>query len=86
MRSLRMRLEEARKRLGLPWEVLERDYLLSWFLAGIGEVEILRDTLIFKGGRRSRNATSETIDFRRIWSSPARRVCPPAMRWNEPSV
>jgi hypothetical protein len=29
MKPLRLRLEEARKRLGLLWEVLERDYLLS---------------------------------------------------------
>jgi predicted nucleotidyltransferase component of viral defense system len=50
MRPLRVRLLEARQRLGLPWEVLERDYLLSWVLAGIGRVEPLRDTLVFKGG------------------------------------
>ncbi|MBI2371192.1 MAG: hypothetical protein HYV08_13340 [Deltaproteobacteria bacterium] len=30
MKPLRTRLQEARKRLGLPWELLERDYLLSW--------------------------------------------------------
>lgn len=35
MRPLRLRLEEARERLGIPWDVLERDYLLSWVLAGI---------------------------------------------------
>ena len=34
MKPLRTRLQEARKRLGIPWEVLERDYLLSWVLAG----------------------------------------------------
>lgn len=50
MKPLRTRLQEARKRLGLPWEVLERDYLLSWILAGIGQVASLRDTLVFKGG------------------------------------
>ena len=50
MRPLRTRLEEARKRLGTQWEVLERDYLLSWLLVGIGQVESLRDTFVFKGG------------------------------------
>ncbi len=50
MKPLRLRLEEARKRLGLPWEVLERDYLLSWILAGITQVEILQNSLVFKGG------------------------------------
>lgn len=50
MKPLRTRLEEARKRHGLPWEALERDYLLSWILASISKVEALRDTLVFKGG------------------------------------
>ena len=50
MRPLRTRFQEARKRLGLPWEALERDYLLSWVLAGIGQIDSLRDTLVFKGG------------------------------------
>ena len=50
MKPLRTRLQEARKRLGVPWEVLERDYLLSWILAGIENVDELRDTLVFKGG------------------------------------
>lgn len=50
MKPLRNRLQEARWLLGLPWEVLERDYLLSWILAGINQVDVLRDTLVFKGG------------------------------------
>lgn len=50
MKTLHTRLQEAKKNLKIPWEVLERDYLLSWVLAGIAQVDILRDTLIFKGG------------------------------------
>ena len=50
MRPLRTRLQEARRRLGIPWEVLERDYLLSWILAGVSQVPVLGDTLVFKGG------------------------------------
>ena len=50
MRPLRTRLQEARQRLGIPWEILERDYLLSWILAGIGQVPELCDTLVCKGG------------------------------------
>ncbi len=50
MKPLRIRLQEERKRLGLPWEVIERDYLLSWILAGISRVDSLRETLVFKGG------------------------------------
>ncbi len=69
MRPLRTRLQEARKRLGLPWDVLERDYLLSWVLAGIGRVESLRDTLVFKGGTALKKCYfgdyrfSEDLDF-----------------------
>ncbi len=58
-----------RKRLGTPWEVLERDYLLSWLLAGIGRTPELRDTLVFKGGTALRKCYfgdyrfSEDLDF-----------------------
>ena len=57
MRPLRTRLQEARQRLGIPWEILERDYLLSWVLVGIGQVPVLRDTLVCTA-RRSKSATS----------------------------
>ena len=50
MRPLRTRIQEARGRLGVPWYVLEIDYLLSWVLAGIAQVPILREKLVFKGG------------------------------------
>ncbi|MDA2923291.1 nucleotidyl transferase AbiEii/AbiGii toxin family protein [Acidobacteria bacterium AH-259-L09] len=76
MRPLRTRLQEARKRLGVPWEVLERDYLLSWVLAGIGQVESLRDTLIFKGGTALKKCYfgdyrfSEDLDFSGIGEVP----------------
>lgn len=69
MRPLRTRLLEARERLGTPWEVLERDYLLSWLLAGIARKPALRDTLVFKGGTALRKCYfgeyrfSEDLDF-----------------------
>jgi len=69
MKPLRTRLEEARKRLGIPWEVLERDYLLSWILAAIGQVGSLRDVLVFKGGSALKKCWfgdyrfSEDLDF-----------------------
>ena len=50
VKPLRTRLLETRRRSGVPWDVLERDYLLSWILAGIDRVASLRDTLVFKGG------------------------------------
>jgi predicted nucleotidyltransferase component of viral defense system len=70
MKPLRTRLQEARRRLGLPWEALERDYLLSWILAGIGRVDSLRETLVFKGGTALKKCYfggdyrfSEDLDF-----------------------
>ncbi|MBI4735614.1 MAG: nucleotidyl transferase AbiEii/AbiGii toxin family protein [candidate division NC10 bacterium] len=76
MKPLRARFQEARKRLGLPWEVLERDYLLSWVLAGITRVDSLRDTLVFKGGTALRKCYfgdyrfSEDLDCTAVGSVP----------------
>jgi uncharacterized protein len=69
VRPLRTRLQEARNRLGIPWEILERDYLLLWILAGIGQVDSLRGTLAFKGGTTLKKCYfgdyrfSEDLDF-----------------------
>ena len=69
MRPLRTRLQEARYRLGIQWEVLERDYLLSWILAGVSQVPELGDTLVFKGGTALKKCYfgdyrfSEDLDF-----------------------
>ncbi len=76
MRPLRTRLQEARGRLGIPWEVLERDYLLSWVLAGISQVPVLQDTLVFKGGTALRKCYfgdyrfSEDLDFSALEGAP----------------
>jgi predicted nucleotidyltransferase component of viral defense system len=76
MKPLRNRLQEARKRLGIPWEILERDYVLSWLLAGISDVEALRDTLVFKGGTALKKCFfgdyrfSEDLDFSGIGDVP----------------
>jgi predicted nucleotidyltransferase component of viral defense system len=76
MRPLRTRLEEARTRLGVPWDVLERDYLLSWVLAGIGQVDALRETLVFKGGTALKKCYfgdyrfSEDLDFSGVGDVP----------------
>ena len=76
MRPLRTRLQEARQRLGIPWEILERDYLLSWVLAGIGQVPVLRDTLVCKGGTALKKCYfgdyrfSEDLDFSSLEGIP----------------
>ena len=86
MKPLRTRLEEARKRHGLPWEALERDYLLSWILASISKVEALRDTLVFKGGTALKKCYfgdyrfSEDLDFTAGGSAPTGAAMETAMR------
>jgi len=76
MKPLRLRLQAARKRLGVSWEVLERDYLLSWILAGLFEVETLRDKLLFKGGTALKKCFfgeyrfSEDLDFSGVEGVP----------------
>jgi predicted nucleotidyltransferase component of viral defense system len=86
MRPLRIRLEEARKRLGVPWEVLERDYLLSWILTGISHVDTLRDTLVFKGGTALKKCYfgdyrfSEDLDFSTVGNPPTGEAMEAAIR------
>jgi predicted nucleotidyltransferase component of viral defense system len=76
MKPLRNRLQEARKRLGIPWEVLERDYVLSWLLVGVSRVDALRDTLVFKGGTALKKCFfgdyrfSEDLDFSGMGNFP----------------
>ena len=86
MRPLRNRLQEARKRFGLPWQVLERDYLLSWVLAGIGQVDSLRGTLVFKGGTALKKCYfgdyrfSEDLDFSGLEGGPTGEAMERAVR------
>lgn len=86
MKPLRIRLEEARKRLGIPWEILERDYLLSWILAGVGQVDVLRETLVFKGGTALKKCYfgdyrfSEDLDFSGTSGAPTGEAMEAAVR------
>jgi predicted nucleotidyltransferase component of viral defense system len=86
MKPVRSRLQEARKRRGLPWEVLERDYLLSWILAGIGRVDSLRETLVFKGGTALKKCYfgdyrfSEDLDFSGLEGVPTGQAMESAVR------
>src|SRR3989338_5837573 len=100
MKPLRTRLQEARTRLGLPWEVLERDYLLSWVLAGVTQVEALHDALVFKGGTALKKCYfgdyrfSEDLDFTAVGSVPTgaamesamQEVCARAVKLLDPYV
>lgn len=86
MKPLRTRLQEARKRLELPWEVLERDYLISWVLAGISRVDSLRDTLVCKGGTALKKCYfdeyrfSEDLDFTAVDPVPTGMVMKTAIK------
>lgn len=79
MRPLRTRLEQARQRTGMSWDVLERDYVLSWILAGISRHEQLTQTLVFKGGTALKKCYfgdyrfSEDLDFSGLAGVPVGR-------------
>jgi predicted nucleotidyltransferase component of viral defense system len=86
MKPLRLRLEQARRRLGIPWEIIERDYLLSWILAGIGQTASLREALVFKGGTALKKCWfgeyrfSEDLDFSGTRDVPLGTAMADAMR------
>ncbi len=69
MKPIRKRIEEAREEAGLSWEIIEKDYILSWVLAGIAANVKLQNTLIFKGGTALKKCYfgnyrfSEDLDF-----------------------
>jgi len=76
MKPLRLRLQQARDKHGVPWDVLERDYVLSWLLAGMSRVDALRETLVFKGGTALKKCYfgdyrfSEDLDFSSLEGAP----------------
>jgi len=69
LRPLRVRMAEAVRAAGKPQFVVEKDYALSYLLAGIAETPLLHESLVFKGGTCLRKAYfrgyrfSEDLDF-----------------------
>jgi predicted nucleotidyltransferase component of viral defense system len=55
-------MEEAKKH-NLPPNIIEKDYVLSWILAGISESKQLKDDWIFKGGTCLKKCYFETYRF-----------------------
>ena len=55
-------MEEAKKH-NLPPNTIEKDYVLSWILAGISESKQLHDDWIFKGGTCLKKCYFETYRF-----------------------
>ena len=75
LRTLRVRIAEAARAAGKPQFVIEKDYAISYLLAGIARVRVLSDELVFKGGTCLRKAYfpgyrfSEDLDYtsRKAW-------------------
>lgn len=69
MKPLRLKLQEEAKRKQIPVHVIEKDYALSYILAGIAEQPALSHSLIFKGGTALKKIFfgdyrfSEDLDF-----------------------
>ncbi len=69
MKPLRLRIRAASQRQGVPQQVIEKDYLLSYILAGLSSHPILQDVLVFKGGTALKKLFfgeyrfSEDLDF-----------------------
>lgn len=79
LRPLRLRMAAAARAVGKPQFVLEKDYALSYLLAGIASVPPLCESLVFKGGTCLRKAYfpgyrfSEDLDYtaRSQWNCDA---------------
>lgn len=73
---LRDALQREQKRLNVSWLVLEQDYVLSWILFGISQVDELRENLVFKGGTALKKIYfgdyrfSQDLDFTCLQDAP----------------
>ncbi len=54
---------EVAGKLGLQPQVVEKDYALGWFLAGIHSHFLLKDKWVFKGGTCLKKCYFETYRF-----------------------
>lgn len=69
MKPLRNRLQDIVQTTGSQQSIVEKDYLLSYILAGLASVDVLRETLVFKGGTALKKCYfgdyrfSEDLDF-----------------------
>ena len=69
MRPLRLRIQEAARQYGVPQNLIEKDYALTYTLAGLAAHPDLSDTLLFKGGTALKKVFfgdyrfSEDLDF-----------------------
>jgi uncharacterized protein len=72
MRPLRARIADETAKAKAPQLVVEKDYALSYILAGISRQDMLKDRLVFKGGTALRKVFfgdyrfSEDLDYSAI--------------------
>lgn len=68
-RLIRNILEKERERLRVPWEIVEKDYVISWIIYGLSTIPFLKECLVFKGGTALKKMYfgdyrfSEDLDF-----------------------
>lgn len=68
MRPLRLKIQTEAQFKRIPEHVIEKDYALSYILAGIASLPALSNTLIFKGGtQRLKKYFLVIIVFLKIW-------------------
>src|SRR5205809_7544860 len=83
---LSTRLSDASQSRGMSRHIIEKDYLLSWVLAGISGVPELREHLVFKGGTALKKCYfgeyrfSEDLDFSLLQGAPAAEAMERAIR------
>lgn len=69
MTLLQNKLQKVKDQTGSQFHIIEKDYALSYILAGISKNKILKDTLVFKGGTALKKCYfgdyrfSEDLDF-----------------------
>lgn len=69
MKPLRNRIQAAVLDQGVPLHIIEKDYALSYILAGISAHPVIKDALVFKGGTALKKLFfgdyrfSEDLDF-----------------------
>lgn len=77
IKPLRARLQELIRLGNLRAGIIEQDYLLSWTLIGIYQHELLKSSMVFKGGTALKKCYfgnyrfSEDIDFTAISGAPS---------------
>ena len=67
MKPLRIKIQDEASEKKVPQHVVEKDYALSYVLAGIAKQPELSHSLIFKGGTALKKIFFVIIVFLKIW-------------------